>query len=203
MFDMNKGVFIAIDGIDGAGNTTHSKLLVEWLKNRGFKAYLTKEPNPKSPIGSLIRRYLKGTMIHPAIDALLFAADRVEHYMNYILPELEKGKIVVSDRYVESSIAYQSAQGLPMSWVIKINRYAPKPNLTIILDIEPEVSLKRKKGDKERFENPSFLAKVRRNLLIRANLMGYPVLYSGFDVEEVHRALVSIVEKYLKQIGLL
>ena len=71
------------------------------------------------------------------------------------------------------------------------------------LDIEPEVSLKRKKGDKERFENPSFLAKVRRNLLIRANLMGYPVLYSGFDVEEVHRALVSIVEKYLKQIGLL
>ncbi len=199
-----RGVFIAFEGIDGAGNTTHSRMTVEWLRSLGFDAVLTKEPSSEGEIGRLIRRYLKVELPHPAIDALLFAADRVEHVYRVVLPALDSGKIVVCDRYVESSIAYQSAQGLEVGWVKSLNRFAPQPDLTIILDVEPETALKRKGAiASEKFERIEFLSEVRRRLLLRANEMGYPVVYTGLPIEEVGMAVRKVVEALLRQRGLI
>ena len=106
---MKGGYFIAIDGIDGCGSTTQTRLLGEHLKSRELKVHLTKEPS-ELEIGTLIRKFLKMQDIPSATDALLFAADRIQHYYNEILPKLREGFIVISDRYLESSIAYQTAQ---------------------------------------------------------------------------------------------
>jgi len=193
------GIFIAFEGIDGAGNTTHSRLATEWLKNMGFDVILTKEPSPDGRIGQLVRSYLRDEYAHPAIDALLFAADRVEHVYKVVLPAIRSGKIVISDRYLESSIAYQSAQGLDVEWIKNINKFAIRPDLTIILDVEPEAALRRKGLASEKFERVEFLSKVRRNLLLRANEMGYPVIYTGLPLEKVVKAVRNVLVSYLRQ----
>ena len=102
-------LFIVIDGIDGSGTTTHSNLLTGFLKGKGYKVHLTSEPS-KSEIGILLRKFLQNKDIPPTTDALMFAADRDIHYHNEIKKKLDDGFIVISDRYIESSIIYQSLQ---------------------------------------------------------------------------------------------
>ena len=191
MPDLKRGVFIAIEGVDGAGSTTQTQMLVSLLKSKGFDAVQTKEPNPRGEVEPLIRRLLASGAPHPALDALLFAADRVQHTEEVIKPYLEAKKIVVSDRYLESSLAYQVAQGLNPRWVSAINRYAVKPDLTIILDIDPQVSLRRKPSPPERFENAEFLAKVRTLFLQRARTKKYEVIDASMAIDEVHTAVVK------------
>lgn len=193
-----RGAFITFEGIDGAGNTTHSRLAADWFRTKGFDVILTKEPTKHGDIGKLIRKYLKNEEIHPAVDALLFAADRVEHTYSVILPAISEGKVVVSDRYVESSMAYQCAQGLDQKWVYTINKYAIKPDLTIILDIEPESALKRKKVS-EKFEKLEFLRKVRWNLIKRAMSENYVIIYTGMPVNEVHNEIIKILKVFVKK----
>ncbi len=190
-------MLIVIEGIDGAGITTHTKLLANWLSSKGYRVVLTKEPT-QNPIGAIIRRYLNMD-VPPQVDALLFAADRVEHAYSVVGPALEKGFIVLCDRYLESSLAYQSAEGLDLDWLLNINRYAPKPDLTIILDVDPSISLRRKRLIKpEKFENESFLRIVRANFLKRAVSCGYPVVNTNRLVEEVQQELRGIVTTFLK-----
>ena len=106
---MKKGIFIAIDGIDGCGSTTQVGILGNYLKKGGENVHLTREPS-EFEIGKLLRKYLKKPETPIPTDALLFAADRVEHYYKEILPKIQNNYIVVSDRYLESSIAYQATQ---------------------------------------------------------------------------------------------
>ncbi|MGC8949329.1 MAG: dTMP kinase [Thermoprotei archaeon] len=196
-----KGLFIVFEGIDGAGNTTQSNLLVQWLEMQGFRVLLTKEPTI-GEIGVLIKKKLKSpTVSHPAVDALLFAADRVEHVYSKIMPALNNGIFVVSDRYKESSMAYQSAQGLSQKWIHVLNKYAIEPDLTIILDVEPEISLARKPTLTDRYEKKDFLEKVRKKLLERAIEKGYPVVYTGDSVEKSHEKIVNLVKLLLEQRG--
>lgn len=198
---VRKGVFITFEGIDGAGNTTQSSLLANWFEKNGFKVLLTKEPTVNE-IGSLIRKKLKlSTISHPAVDALLFAADRVEHVYSTIIPALNSGMIVISDRYKESSIAYQAAQGLSQKWISALNKYAIEPDLTIILDVEPEISLSRKPVLTDRYEEKEFLEKVRKKLLERAVERGYPVIYTGYSIEDSHNRIVNLVKLLLEQKG--
>ncbi|WXG45933.1 MAG: dTMP kinase [Candidatus Atabeyarchaeum deiterrae] len=198
----SNGSFIAIDGVDGAGNTSHSQLLAEWVtKSLGLKTLLTKEPTEK-PIGLLIREYLRKPRTPSTTDALLFAADRIEHVENVIKPALAKGLVVISDRYVESSIAYQSVQGLPIDWLISINRHAMKPSLNIILDIEPDRSLARKKELVEKFEVASFLRKVREVFLSRAKSEDYPVVDTGGSLHGAQNTIRTIVQSFLRKSGL-
>lgn len=197
----HKGLFITFEGIDGAGNTTQSNLLAQWFEKQGFRVLLTKEPTVDE-IGSLIRKKLKSpTISHPAVDALLFAADRVEHVYSIILPALKNGIFVISDRYKESSMAYQSIQGLSQKWIRIINKYAIEPDLTIILDVEPEISLSRKPILTDRYEKKEFLENVRRKLLERAVEMGYPVIYTGDSIEKTHNKIVNLVKLLLEQRG--
>jgi dTMP kinase len=156
--------FVVIEGIDGAGTTTHARRLVEALTNRGRDVRLTCEPSD-GPIGSLIRRILKHEVVLPdgrprpvdwATMALLFAADRLDHVRAVIAPALAEGTVVVSDRYDLSSLAYQSvtapAPDAALPWIRELNRDALRPDLTIVLDVPAEVAEKRRGGRSGRAE---------------------------------------------------
>jgi len=200
---MHQSLFIILDGIDGVGTTTHSKLLAGFLSLKGLKTYLTQEPS-SSEIGKLLRIYLKDKRIPASTDALLFAADRVLHYKNEIKKKLEEGYIVISDRYIESSIAYQSSQSdeITIEWVENLNLFAGKPDLTIILDIDPKISLSRKNQEfLEKFEDTSLLDKVRRVYLTRAEKLGYNVINTNNIIELVQTEIQNIVLSKLKEKG--
>ncbi len=201
---MGKGFFIALDGIDGCGSTTHTGILKKNLELMKNTVYVTREPS-QFGAGILLREYLKKKNIPSPTDALLFAADRVEHYYNEIQPNLNHGNIVLSDRYLESSIAYQSAQTddnfeITIEWIETINKFVPKPDITIILDIEPEISLKRKyseEDDIEKFENSVFLEKVRRIYIERAELFNYPIIDVNRSKDLVSDEIKMLVMKKL------
>ncbi|MBD3196019.1 MAG: dTMP kinase [Candidatus Lokiarchaeota archaeon] len=195
------GLFITIDGIDGCGSTTHSKLLAGFLENKGYNVFLTREPT-NSEIGKLLRIYLKNDKIPPETDALLFAADRSYHYLIDIKEKQEDGFIVISDRYKEASIVYQSVQSERIStkWIEEINKFAQDPDITIILDIDPAISLSRKtQKDLEKFENTPFLDKVREIYLERAKSQNYYVINSDDIIEFVQGKIQKLVLKHLKQ----
>ena len=196
-----KPIFIVLDGIDGCGSTTHSKILKGFLESQGLKVHLTKEPTD-TEIGKLLRVYLKNKEIPPTTDALMFAADRDLHYHTEIKKKLNDGFIVISDRYIESSIIYQSvsSKNISVKWVKEINKFVGKPDITIILDIDPRISLNRKiDPDLEKFEEISFLDKVRALYISRAREEGYEVIDSDDIIEIVQEKIQAIVSDKLKQ----
>jgi dTMP kinase len=157
-----RGVFIVFEGIDGSGKSTHIKALADELRSQGNSVLTTSEPS-KDRIGNFIRRYAErnDSRLTPETEALLFAADRFEHVKTVIEPALRRGRIVISDRYLYSSLAYQGAGGLEVDWIREMNRFAPKPDLGILLDILPEFSLQRVNRRKTVFEDSDYLRKVR------------------------------------------
>ncbi|MFX1378064.1 MAG: dTMP kinase [Promethearchaeota archaeon] len=198
---MQKPFFIVLEGGDAAGTTTHSLLLKDFLESKSFKVYLTQEPS-QSKIGKLIREFLKNKDIPPSTDALLFAADRNLHYNNEIKKKLEEGFIVISDRYIESSIVYQSAQSedISVEWVKEINKFVELPDITIILDIDPKIALARKKNENlEKFEHITFLDKVRNLYLKRAEEEGYYIINSDDIIEIVQERIQEIIMSKLKK----
>ncbi|TNF33637.1 MAG: dTMP kinase [Deltaproteobacteria bacterium] len=168
----SRGRFIVLEGIDGAGTTTQQARIVDWLRDRGMLAQGTREPS-EGPIGSLIRQILRGRLVtappsgkvapvDPAAVALLFAADRVDHLTNEIVPLLESGWHVVCDRYVVSSLAYQSLE-TDLRFVRQINEKAIAPDLTIYLKVRPEVAMARiesSRAGRESFEKLAIQKKV-------------------------------------------
>lgn len=157
-----KGVFICVEGLDGCGKTTQTKLLVERLKKKGYDAIYTAEPS-RGNIGKFIKEYcLHGeTRVSSIVEALLFAADRFEHVEKEVIPDLNEGKLVVSDRYVYSSLAYQGAAGLDLKWIQNINEHAIRPDLAVFIDVEPETVIQRLKPRKSVMENLGTQRKVR------------------------------------------
>ena len=139
--------------MDGCGKTTQSKLLVEKLQ-RSYNAMYTAEPSD-GKVGDFIRKsILYGEKRSTSLaEALLFAADRVEHVENEVLPALRQGKLVISDRYVYSSLAYQGAAGLSLEWIQSINQYALRPELAIFIDVDPRAVMQRLKPVKSVMEN--------------------------------------------------
>jgi len=153
------GVFLAIEGIDGSGKTTVAKHIHEFLKERGIEAVLTQEPT-KGPIGDVIRKSLANLDLHPYQRALLFAADRHGHVTDVVMPALQEGKWVVTDRYLYSSLAYQGAEGVDMAFLRFINGFAPDTDRVIHLEVPPDVGVSRLKNH-DRFEDTEFLRKVK------------------------------------------
>ncbi|MCX8171185.1 MAG: dTMP kinase [Candidatus Bathyarchaeota archaeon] len=198
---MGKGSLICIEGLDKSGKTTQSRLLVEALNSRGFNAIYTSEPSD-GEVGKFIERYVlkRRRRIPVSIEALLFAADRIDHFERKIKPMLNEGKIVVSDRYVYSSLAYQGAAGLDISWIIEINRMVPKPDLAIYLDVPVEVVMERimKKHGRsvmETFETQSRVREIYLSLVKRGDLL--PV-DGNRPIEEVSLDIQRIVFNKLK-----
>jgi len=156
-----KGFFICVEGLDGCGKTTQARLLVKRLK-KSYGAVYTVEPS-RGKIGTFIKKYcLHGKKrLSSVVEALLFAADRFEHVENEIHPTLNKGILVVSDRYVYSSLAYQGAAGLDSEWIEKVNEHALRPDLAIYIDVDPEIVVKRLKRKKSVMEKLETQRKVR------------------------------------------
>ncbi|MBM3208848.1 dTMP kinase [Candidatus Shapirobacteria bacterium] len=137
------GFFIDIEGLDGSGANTQVKLVTEELRKLGLEPYLTKEPTD-GPVGKLIHEILKKdpASVSPTALRLLFAADGCFHLEDVVIPRLEKGGTVITDRYAWSSVAY-GAVHLPKEWLFELNRDFIMPDLTVFIDVSPEVCLER------------------------------------------------------------
>jgi dTMP kinase len=193
----SRGVFICVEGLDGCGKTTQAKLLVKRLK-KTREAIYTAEPS-KGEIGKLVKKcYLhakkRGSI---TVEALLFAADRLEHLKNEVLPALDKGKTVVSDRYVFSSIAYQGAAGLDLNWIEKINEQAVRPDLAIFIDVEPETVIHRLKRKRSVMEDLQTQLRVRDVYLKYVELGKLVRIDGNKPRREVSRDLFNLVKDYL------
>lgn len=139
---------IVLEGLDGAGTTTQARRLVDHLRGRGRPAHLTREPSD-GPIGRLIREMLTGQHAPPggpitqSTFGLLFAADRLDHLQREVEPRLAAGVTVVSDRWYHSSLAYQGT-GADRDWIATLNARARRPDLTIFLQVRPEIAAQRR-----------------------------------------------------------
>ena len=195
-----RGKLVSIEGIDGCGKSTHARLLARWLRARGYKVVVTDEPT-NGPIGRIIKRILRGELKVPvAAEALLFAADRLHHLDKLILPAMRVGKIVITERYTYSSLVYQSARGLNLGWIAKINEKALKPDLAVLIDVPAEVALRRIKGAREldTFErNLKLQRNVRVNYLGVYRKDGAKILNGDRPAKEVQANLRKLVEAEL------
>ncbi|HIH72437.1 MAG: dTMP kinase [Thermococcaceae archaeon] len=202
-------IFIVLEGIDGAGKSTQAKLLAEWFEERGYEVVLTKEPTDTA-FGKLIRRLvltggkegiIDGARISKEAEALLFAADRAEHVKKLIEPSLKAGKVVISDRYFYSSLAYQWARGLDLEWLINLNAFAPRADLVILLDLPVKESIKRINGRSIKSEFDKIVElqkKVRENYLKLAERFDEIRIVNALaPVEDIHKDIVALVEHEL------
>ena len=156
-----KGVFIVIEGLDGSGKTTQAKMLAKKLE-KTHKVLLTAEPS-LGKIGSFIREdcLYEEKRLPTEAEALLFAADRIEHMYSEVKPALEAGKLVICDRYIYSSLAYQGSAGLSLEWIKTINARALQPDFSIFIDVPPERVIERLQRKKSVMETLEIQRKVR------------------------------------------
>ncbi|WP_190120841.1 dTMP kinase [Streptomyces inusitatus] len=190
-----KGFFIALEGGDGAGKSTQAKALAEWIRNKGHEVVVTREPGA-TPIGKRLRSILldvESAGLSNRAEALLYAADRAEHIDSVVRPALERGAIVITDRYIDSSVAYQGAgRDLAPTEIARISRWATDglvPHLTVLLDVSPETARERFTEAPDRLESEpaEFHRRVRAGFLTLAasDPARYLVVDAGQDPEDV------------------
>jgi dTMP kinase len=189
---LKQGLFIVLEGIDGAGLTTNCNLLVDWLKDNKFVTLYTKEPTD-GPIGKIIREQLLSNP-DPYYMALLFTADRCIHVKDFIIPNIKRKRIVVCDRYYYSTLAYQSIHGVDFNLIYRMNKKFPEPNIVILLDVNPEISIKRKDGGKEYYEKIEFLKLVRKKFLEMASDFNFVVISAEDSLEIVQNKVRKVIE---------
>jgi dTMP kinase len=180
---MDKGIFITVEGPDGSGKTTIIQMLAEKLEKEGYEIVATREPGGIE-IAEQIRQVIldpKNTAMDPRTEALLYAAARRQHLAEKVKPALEKGKIVLCDRFVDSSLAYQGhARGLGIDEVYSINQFAIEsmmPKMTLYFDVAPEVGLERINKNKGREVNRLDLEKLEFHQKVRE---GYTMIAERF-----------------------
>lgn len=156
-----KGLFLVIEGLDGSGKTTQTHLLAQKL-SKNYPVNLTAEPS-RGKIGTFIRQccLYEDKRLPIEAEALLFAADRIEHLQKEIKPAIDEGKIVICDRYTYSSLAYQGSAGLNLDWIKTINSCALQPDFAIFIDVPPEKVLERLQRKKSVMETLETQQKVR------------------------------------------
>ncbi len=199
-------MFITFEGIDGCGKTTQIELLKDYLLKRGKRVLITKEPGG-SDFGVGIERIFKDLRfkISSMCELLLMYADRVYHIENVILPNLEQGVFVISDRFQDSTVAYQGYGGkIPLETVLDMaikSGITLKPHITFLLDLPVEVSFKRlTEGDRIEVKERDFFERVRNGYLKIASQEPERVylIHGNRDRHEIHREIVRIVEEKMK-----
>jgi dTMP kinase len=205
--EQTRGMFLAFEGGEGSGKTTQSRLLAIWLRDQGFDVVQTREPGA-TKVGMRLRAVLLDA-VHQGLsartEALLYAADRAEHVEKVIRPALYRGAVVVTDRYVDSSLAYQGAgRALDTEEVTRLNAWATGglvPDLTVLIDVPPSVGLGRLASPADRIESEplEFHERVRREF--RALAAAYPERYLVVDgtleQSEISRAIQDRVREIL------
>jgi dTMP kinase len=202
------GVFLALEGGEGAGKSTQAALLVDWLEGLGHRVLLTREPGG-TEVGKTLRHIVLDNAtgeLSPRTEALLYAADKAEHVDQVVLPALADGAIVLTDRYVDSTLAYQGAgRHLDPAEVEHIARWATsslRPHLTIVLDIDPAIGHTRFEGaDRIESEPLEFHQRVRTHFLelAAADPEHYLVANGEDAAEQIHASVRAAVEPWLSQ----
>ncbi|WP_130338282.1 dTMP kinase [Streptomyces sp. BK022] len=197
------GFFISLEGGDGAGKSTQAEALAEWIRAKGHEVVLTREPGA-TPVGKRLRSILldvsEAGLSHRA-EALLYAADRAEHVDTVVRPALERGAVVISDRYIDSSVAYQGAgRDLSPTEIARINRWATGglvPHLTVLLDVPPEIARERFTEAPDRLESEpaEFHARVRAGFLTLA--AADPGRYLVVDAGQEPEGVTSVIRHRL------
>ncbi|WP_398922786.1 dTMP kinase [Streptomyces sp. I6] len=197
------GFFIAVEGGDGAGKSTQVEALAEWIRAKGHEVVVTREPGA-TPVGKRLRSILldvsSAGLSHRA-EALLYAADRAEHVDTVVRPALERGAVVISDRYIDSSVAYQGAgRDLSPTEIARISRWATDglvPHLTVLLDVSPETARERFTEAPDRLESEpaEFHGRVRAGFLTLA--AADPGRYLVVDAGQEPEAVTTVVRHRL------
>ncbi|MFZ4174201.1 dTMP kinase [Streptomyces griseoincarnatus] len=200
------GFFIALEGGDGAGKSTQAEALADWIRSKGHEVVLTREPGA-TPVGKRLRSILldvsSAGLSHRA-EALLYAADRAEHVDTVVRPALERGAVVITDRYIDSSVAYQGAgRDLSPTEIARINRWATAglvPNLTVLLDVSPETARERFTEAPDRLESEpaEFHARVRSGFLTLA--AADPGRYLVVDAGQEAEAVTTVIRHRLDRV---
>lgn len=199
---------MCFEGGEGAGKSTQSRLLAEWLEQQGHTVLLTFEPGDTG-VGKELRRIVLDPAtgeLSARTEALIYAADKAEHVDHVVLPALARGEVVITDRYVDSALAYQGAgRTLEVSEVEQVNRWATgdlRPHVTVVLDLEPQAGLGRF-TERDRIEGQSleFHQRVRQGFLRLADADPdhYLVLDARQPVEAIAAAIRARVEPLLEQ----
>ncbi len=207
-----RGLFVAFEGVEGSGKTTQIRLLADRLSSMGFEIVETREPGG-TPLGERIRSVLlaapaEGLNIHALEELFLLAAARHANTLGVILPALERGAVVLADRFSDSSVAYQGGgRGLGMAVVDAVNALATAgvtPDLTVLLDLDPSVGLARKASaqaapDRIEAEGLGFHEAVRQAYLERARVSGrrYLVVEAARPAEEIAEEVAAHVAALL------
>lgn len=208
---MQRGLFITVEGIDGSGKSTQVRRLARWLEGQGYPVTVTREPGG-TPVGEKIRQIVLDVdngAITPVTEMLLFAAARAQHVAQIIVPALEAGHIVLCDRFVDSSIAYQAyARGLGEGDVLTVNLLAVQgvmPDLTLFLDISPEEGAARQQARPDKAnrldqETPRFFTQVRQGFTaLKERYPGRIARIDGGQPEEdVYIAARAAISRLLK-----
>jgi len=193
-----RGLLVVFEGLDQSGKQTQAERLRDRLVAAGRTVRLLSFPSYETHIGTEIGRALKGERDYAADTMqLLYVANRFE-WKPEIERELARGTVVVCDRYLASSVAYGEAFGLDAQWLTEIQRYLPQPDLTVLLDIAPEVSASRKTADRDKYERDlALLARVRESYLRQASASRWLRLDAGRDRDIVAATVLAAVEPLL------
>ena len=203
-----RGIFITFEGPDGSGKSTQVNLLLEYLRSRGYDVVHTREPGGTSLAEFLRDVLLKtDTKISPITELMLYTAARTQHTTEFIKPAIAEGKIVLCERYIDATVAYQGyGRKLNLKLISKLNKIATdglKPDLTILLDFPVESGLKRIKKSRveDRFEREkiSFHRRVRKGYLslAKSEPERIKVVSSSGSVENTHKKIVSLMLREL------
>ena len=205
-----EGIFITIEGGDGSGKSTQIDLLMQYFDTHGYEVLLTREPG-----GTVISEKIREIILDKdhmemadMTEALLYAASRAQHVQEFIIPNVKMGKVVICDRYVDSSVVYQGhARGLGIDAVEAINHYATlglTPNLTILLDLPPEIGLARKKNqqalDRLELASDSFHIKVNEGYRILAKRHPERILSvdATKSIEDIHQVIIKAIKDIIE-----
>ena len=202
---MANGLFITFEGVEGSGKTTQIEMLRKWLEARSFPVLVTREPGG-DPAAEAIRDIVLQNPVAPRTELLLFLASRAQNVDKVIRPALEAGKVVICDRFIDSSVAYQGcARGLGRDTVADLNRFATGallPDVTFLLDLNPEVGLGRQ-ADRNRMEAESlaFHRAVRKGFLAEAENCSERicVLDASGSFADIHFSIANQVRKILEE----
>lgn len=204
--DRMNPLFIVIEGLDGSGGTTQSRLLQDWFLEKGHATHLTCEPSHR-PVGVFLQQQLKAssqeTRLSDRVLPFLFAADRQDHLDEEINPALLAGKMVISDRYYHSSLAYQGLS-IGLSRVASLNENFRKPDITFILWLDPEISFQRiqHRGlPLERFETLNHLrniAEAYEDVFSYCKTQGERIfkIDARLSIEEIHQSIQKHIQEH-------
>jgi len=193
-------MLITFEGIDGSGKSTQAKRLYEYLKAKGYKVSLYRDPG-STPLAEKIRELLISLEMDPTTELLLFESARSSLVWERIFPDLKEGKIVILDRFIDSTTAYQGyGREINLGTVNILNHIAirgKKPDITFLLNVPLEVALERIEGKKTRFEDRDYLRKVRDAYILMANQEKERIVLidGNRDVEEVFEDILRVLRE--------